>query len=86
MDPSLSFGELEVCIQLSSLLFVAIMLHCLKPVFCIAGLYDTVFDVDHDKDRARSHGLEPNGFSFDGADSNSVDYGLNRQVPRLTIS
>uniref|UniRef100_A0A0D9X573 starch synthase n=1 Tax=Leersia perrieri TaxID=77586 RepID=A0A0D9X573_9ORYZ len=34
------------------------------------GLYDTVFDVDHDKDRARVQGLEPNGFSFDGADSN----------------
>uniref|UniRef100_A0A0D3GX46 starch synthase n=1 Tax=Oryza barthii TaxID=65489 RepID=A0A0D3GX46_9ORYZ len=34
------------------------------------GLYDTVFDVDHDKDRARVLGLEPNGFSFDGADCN----------------
>ncbi|KAG8046694.1 hypothetical protein GUJ93_ZPchr0008g14009 [Zizania palustris] len=44
------------------------------------GLYDTVFDVDHDKDRARVHGLEPNGFSFDGADSNGVDYALNRAI------
>ncbi|GJN39488.1 hypothetical protein PR202_gb28610 [Eleusine coracana subsp. coracana] len=44
------------------------------------GLYDTVFDVEHDKDRARARGLEPNGFSFDGADTNGVDYVLNRQA------
>lgn len=69
------------------------MLHCFAYVelldmkwklsFRIAGLHDTVFDVDNDKDRARSLGLEPNGFSFDGADSNGVDYALNRQVPFL---
>ncbi|KAK4360938.1 hypothetical protein RND71_019890 [Anisodus tanguticus] len=44
------------------------------------GLYDTVFDVDHDKERAQQCGLEPNGFSFDGADAAGVDYALNRQV------
>ncbi|TVU43141.1 hypothetical protein EJB05_09583, partial [Eragrostis curvula] len=44
------------------------------------GLYDTVFDVEHDKDRARGRGLEPNGFSFEGADTNGVDYVLNRQA------
>ncbi|CAM0911045.1 unnamed protein product [Alopecurus aequalis] len=44
------------------------------------GLYDTIFDVDNDKDRARSLGLETNGFSFDGADSNGVDYALNRAI------
>ncbi|KAF8775061.1 hypothetical protein HU200_005113 [Digitaria exilis] len=44
------------------------------------GLYDTVFDVDNDKERARAVGLEPNGFSFDGADNNGVDYALNRQA------
>ncbi|KAK6269015.1 hypothetical protein QUC31_013175 [Theobroma cacao] len=44
------------------------------------GLYDTVFDVDHDKDRADSQGLEPNGFNFDGADSGGVDYALNRAI------
>ncbi|TVU14860.1 hypothetical protein EJB05_38356 [Eragrostis curvula] len=44
------------------------------------GLYDTVFDVDDDKDRAQAQGLEPNGFSFEGADSNGVDYALDRQV------
>ncbi|CAO2176168.1 unnamed protein product [Urochloa humidicola] len=44
------------------------------------GLYDTVFDVDNDKDRARARGLEPNGFSFDGADNNGVDYALNRAM------
>lgn len=42
------------------------------------GLYDTVFDVDHDKERADAQGLEPNGFSFDGADAAGVDYALNR--------
>jgi len=44
------------------------------------GLYYTIFDVDNDKDRARSLGLETNGFSFDGADSNGVDYALNRAI------
>lgn len=44
------------------------------------GLYDTVFDVDHDKERAQGLDLEPNGFSFDGADSAGVDYALNRWV------
>lgn len=44
------------------------------------GLYDTVFDVDNDRERARSLGLEPNGFSFNGADSNGVDYALNRAI------
>ncbi|PIA57853.1 hypothetical protein AQUCO_00500047v1 [Aquilegia coerulea] len=44
------------------------------------GLYDTVFDVDHDKDRAQAQGLEPNGFNFDGADTAGVDYALNRAI------
>ncbi|KAL1334609.1 hypothetical protein HN51_063553 [Arachis hypogaea] len=44
------------------------------------GLYDTVFDVDHDTDRAEAQGLEPNGFSFDGADVGGVDYALNRAI------
>ncbi|XP_065879868.1 starch synthase 3, chloroplastic/amyloplastic [Euphorbia lathyris] len=44
------------------------------------GLYDTVFDVDHDKERAQAHGIEPNGFSFDGADAAGVDYALNRAI------
>ncbi|PNY12821.1 soluble starch synthase 3 chloroplastic/amyloplastic-like, partial [Trifolium pratense] len=44
------------------------------------GLYDTVFDVDHDRDRAQAQGLEPNGFSFDGADAGGVDYALNRAI------
>ncbi|MED6123242.1 hypothetical protein PIB30_047333 [Stylosanthes scabra] len=33
------------------------------------GLYDIVFAVDHDKDRAQAQGLEPNRFNFDGADA-----------------
>ncbi|KAL5214378.1 hypothetical protein ABZP36_003530 [Zizania latifolia] len=44
------------------------------------GLYDTVFDVDDDKDRAQEQGLEPNGFSFEGANSNDVDYALDRAI------
>ncbi|KAI8000822.1 hypothetical protein LOK49_LG09G01551 [Camellia lanceoleosa] len=44
------------------------------------GLYDTVFDVDNDKERAEAQGLEPNGFSFDGADAGGVDYALNRAI------
>ncbi|CAM8911981.1 unnamed protein product [Rhodiola kirilowii] len=44
------------------------------------GLYDTVFDVDHDKERAQAHGLEPNGFSFDAADAPGIDYALNRAI------
>ncbi|XP_020530099.1 starch synthase 3, chloroplastic/amyloplastic isoform X2 [Amborella trichopoda] len=44
------------------------------------GLYDTVFDVDHDKQRAQVQGLEPNGFNFDGADFAGVDYALNRAI------
>ncbi|CAI8590692.1 unnamed protein product [Vicia faba] len=44
------------------------------------GLYDTVFDVDHDRDRAEAQDLEPNGFSFDGADVGGVEYALNRAI------
>ncbi|KAG8043554.1 hypothetical protein GUJ93_ZPchr0458g22821 [Zizania palustris] len=44
------------------------------------GLYDTVFDVNDDKDRAQEQGLEPNGFSFEGADINGVDYALDRAM------
>ncbi|XP_047163123.1 starch synthase 3, chloroplastic/amyloplastic-like isoform X1 [Vigna umbellata] len=44
------------------------------------GLFDTVFDVDHDKDRAQAQGLETNGFNFDGADVGGVDYALNRAI------
>lgn len=45
-----------------------------------AGLYDTVFDVEHDKERAQSQGLVPNGFNFEGADAAGVDYAVNRQA------
>lgn len=44
------------------------------------GLYDTVFDVDHDKERAQKRGLEPNGFNFEGADVAGVDYAINRAI------
>eukprot|EP00850_Spirogloea_muscicola_P022200 SM000282S10603 [mRNA] locus=s282:6677:12402:+ [translate_table: standard] len=44
------------------------------------GLNDTVFDVDHDKERAATQGLLPNGFSFEGADVAGVEYALNRAL------
>ncbi|KAM7264050.1 hypothetical protein ACFE04_001733 [Oxalis oulophora] len=44
------------------------------------GLYDTVFDVDHDQDRAEKLGIEPNGFNFDVADTAGLDYALNRAL------
>lgn len=42
------------------------------------GLNDTVFDVTDDIERAQSRGMEPNGFSFVGADAAGLDYALNR--------
>ena len=42
------------------------------------GLNDTVFDVDDDVDRALYAGMEPNGYSFVGADPAGLDYALNR--------
>lgn len=54
-------------------------MHC-----TVIGLYDTVFDVDNDKERAQAQGVEPNGFSFDVADAGGVDYALNRQVTDLS--
>jgi len=44
------------------------------------GLNDSVFDVDHDEDRARENGLQPNGFNFEGADTAGMDYALNRAL------
>lgn len=44
------------------------------------GLHDTIFDVDNDKERAQAQGLEPNGFCFEGADADGVDYALNRHA------
>uniref|UniRef100_A0A7C9CYN3 starch synthase n=1 Tax=Opuntia streptacantha TaxID=393608 RepID=A0A7C9CYN3_OPUST len=51
-----------------------------KAKMSATGLYDTVFDVDHDLERAQAHGLEPNGFSFEGADPAGVDYALDRAI------
>ena len=45
------------------------------------GLADTVYDVDDDGDKAAAAGHIPNGFSFEGTDSNALDYALNRQTP-----
>ena len=44
------------------------------------GLADTVFDVDDDEERAKINGLETNGYSFDGADPEGLDYALNRAL------
>ena len=42
------------------------------------GLNDTVFDLDHDVERAEIAGYVPNGFSFEGIDTAGIDYALNR--------
>ena len=42
------------------------------------GLNDTVFDVDHDEERAAAQGMQVNGFSFEGMDAPGMDYALNR--------
>jgi starch synthase len=44
------------------------------------GLADTVFDLDDDEERAAAQGLAVNGFSFDGADTEGMDYALNRAL------
>ncbi|WIA34022.1 hypothetical protein OEZ86_012404 [Tetradesmus obliquus] len=44
------------------------------------GLADTVFDLDHDEERALDAGLHPNGFSFEGTDTAGMDYALNRAL------
>jgi starch synthase len=89
MDPYQLFEKLEVSICLKNL-YTPMVFHLvltLKGVLSIiAGLYDTVFDVDNDKDRAQAQGLEPNGFSFEGADTNGVDYALGRQVKPIKCS
>jgi starch synthase len=41
-------------------------------------LNDTVFDVDHDEDRALAAGYETNGYNFEGTDQAALDYALNR--------
>ena len=46
------------------------------------GLADTVFDVDDDGERAAEAGHIPNGFAFDGTDSNALDCALNRRAGR----
>jgi glycogen synthase len=48
------------------------------------GLNDTVFDVDHDAERAAAAGFPTNGFSFDGIDAAGIDYALNRRAPLPT--
>lgn len=44
------------------------------------GLNDTVFDLDHDPERAAREGLQPNGYSFEGTDAGAVDYAMNRAL------
>ncbi|KAK9832645.1 hypothetical protein WJX81_006656 [Elliptochloris bilobata] len=44
------------------------------------GLNDTVFDVDHDGERAAAAAFPTNGFSFEGTDAAGLDYALNRAL------
>ena len=48
------------------------------------GLNDTVFDVDHDAERAAAAAFPTNGFSFEGTDAAGLDYALNRRGPALS--
>lgn len=69
--------------------FLRSCVHSCALCTAVAGLNDTVFDVDNDKERAAWLGLEPNGFSFEGTDNDGLDYGLNRSamlaIPSLLI-
>jgi len=53
---------------------------CLPIVRKTGGLNDTVFDIDHDQDRAAWAGYEPNGFTFEGTDEEACDYAVNRAI------
>jgi len=44
------------------------------------GLNDSVFDVDHDQERAEASGKQVNGFNFEGTDTGAIDYALNRAM------
>ncbi|KAJ9523115.1 hypothetical protein QJQ45_023899 [Haematococcus lacustris] len=44
------------------------------------GLADTVFDVDHEEQRAAAAGMETNGFVFESVDAAGMDYALNRAL------
>ncbi|KAF5837045.1 hypothetical protein DUNSADRAFT_4925 [Dunaliella salina] len=44
------------------------------------GLADTVYDVDHDEERAAAAGMRTNGFMFDSTDAAGMDYALNRAI------
>lgn len=77
---------MEYCEFSFILFFNLVLFSWLSSCFYFAGLYDTVFDVDDDRDRAQAQDLEPNGFSFDGADVGGVEYALNRSVMCHTMS
>ena len=44
------------------------------------GLNDTIYDFDHDKAKATHDMLQCNGFSFDGADYEGIEYAVHRAI------
>ena len=52
----------------------------LEPFLSCLVCNDTVFDIDHDKERCGWYGYDTNGFSFEGTDSEALDYALNRAI------
>ena len=48
------------------------------------GLNDSVFDVEHDQERAADCGKQVNGFNFEGTDTGGLDYALNRSAHVFT--
>jgi starch synthase len=60
---------------------MVIMRYRAVPVVRKTGAFNvTVFDVDHNRERAQREGLQLNGYSFEWTDASAVDYAMNRAL------